>query len=282
MNLLNKLPIVICIILLNQILYSNDTLKSQITIKANSGINISQIAFSNWTQGGENSFTWTIFGNLFITTKSEKWTTRNTLKFAFGRTKLGHQEFRTNDNEFFIETVFSRNIGWAVDPFFGNSIRSPITTGFSYKTKTPERIADFFDPGYVTQTLGFTYDKIKGIKSRLGIAIQEIFTNRHRKFSDNPATKDVVESFKLESGIESVTTTDFKLLDNTFYKSTLRLFSRFENMKVWDVRWDNLITARVNNYINVNLNVLVVFDKKQSTRTQLKEALQLGLVYNIF
>ena len=282
MNLLNKLPIVICIILLNQILYSNDTLKSQITIKANTGINISQIAFSNWTQGGENSFTWTIFGNLFITTKSEKWTTRNTLKFAFGRTKLGHQEFRTNDNEFFIETVFSRNIGWAVDPFFGNSIRSPITTGFSYKTKTPERIADFFDPGYVTQTLGFTYDKIKGIKSRLGIALQEIFTNRHRKFSDNPATKDVVESFKLESGIESVTTTDFKLLDNTFYKSTLRLFSRFENMKVWDVRWDNSITARVNNYINVNLNVLVVFDKKQSTRTQLKEALQLGLVYNIF
>ena len=262
-------------------LFAEDTTSVVITKKANTGFNISQISFTNWAQGGENSFTWTLLGNFSITTKSKIWTTKNSLKFTFGRTKLGAQDFRTNDNEFFIETVISRNVGWAVDPFFSNSIRSPITTGYSYKTKTPERIADFFDPGYVTQTLGFTYDRINGVKSRLGVALQEIFTNRQRKYTDNPDTKDRIEAFKLETGIESVISSDFSVMENIFYKGLLRLFSRFENMKVWDVRWDNLITAKVNDYINVNFNILVVYEKKQSHKTQIKEALQLGLIYNI-
>jgi hypothetical protein len=268
-------------LLFSVICFAQDTSKVVITSKANVGINISQISFTNWAQGGENSFTWTLLGNYSITTKSENWTTKNTFKFAFGRTKLGVQDFRTNDNEFFIETLISKNVGWAVDPFFSNSIRSPITTGYSYKTKVPERIADFFDPGYVTQSLGFTYDKVKGIKSRLGIALQEIFTNRQRKFSDNPATKDRVEAFKLETGIESVTSSEFKLMENINYKGSLRLFSKFENMKYWDVRWDNLITAKVNDYVNVNFNLLVVYERKQTLKTQIKEALQLGIVYNL-
>jgi len=272
---------ILLFLLFTVICFAHDTSKVVITSKANVGINISQISFTNWAQGGENSFTWTLLGNYSITTKSEKWTTKNTFKFAFGRTKLGAQDFRTNDNEFFIETLISKNVGWAVDPFFSNSIRSPITTGYSYKTKVPERIADFFDPGYVTQSLGFTYDKVKGIKSRLGIALQEIFTNRQRKFSDNPATKDRVEAFKLETGIESVTSSEFKLMENINYKGSLRLFSKFENMKYWDVRWDNLITAKVNDYVNVNFNLLVVYERKQTLKTQIKEALQLGIIYNL-
>jgi hypothetical protein len=272
---------ILLFLLFTVICFAQDTSKVVITSKANVGINISQISFTNWAQGGENSFTWTLLGNYSITTKSEKWTTKNTFKFAFGRTKLGAQDFRTNDNEFFIETLIAKNVGWAVDPFFSNSIRSPITTGYSYKTKAPERIADFFDPGYVTQSLGFTYDKVKGIKSRLGIALQEIFTNRQRKFSDNPATKDRVEAFKLETGIESVTSSEFKLMENINYKGSLRLFSKFENMKYWDIRWDNLITAKVNDYVNVNFNLLVVYERKQTLKTQIKEALQLGIVYNL-
>lgn len=272
---------IITILFLFNFLYGQDTSSVVVTTKANTGINISQISFSNWSQGGENSLTWTLFGNFNIVTKSKIWTTKNSLKFAFGRIKVGENSFRTNENEFFIETIISRNAGWAVDPFFSNTVRSPITTGYSYKGKTPERIADFFDPGYVTQTFGFTYDKVKGMKTRLGVAFQEIFTNHQRKFTDNPETKDRVETFKLETGIESVTNADFLIMENITYKGSLRLFSRFEKMKYWDIRWDNTLIAKVNNYVNVNLNILIVYERKQTLRTQIKEALQLGLMYNI-
>jgi hypothetical protein len=267
----------------NELFCQTDSSKlNQWTPKAITGINVSQVSLTNWTQGGDNTFTWTLFGNFGLSYKGEMWSYRNTFKFAFGRTKLGSQDFRTNDNELFIESVISKNIGWAVDPFFSNTIRSPITTGFSYKTKTPIRIADFFDPGYITQSLGFTYDKVKGFKTRFGLAVQEVFTNRQRQFSDNLNSKDRLEAFKLETGIETVTSVELQIDTNILLKSSLRLFTRFESLKVWDVRWDNSIVAKVNNYLNANLSVLVVHEIKQSLRTQVKEALQLGLSYTIF
>jgi hypothetical protein len=71
-------------------------------------------------------------------------------------------------------------------------------------------------------------------------------------------------------------------MDNMLYKSKLRLFTRFDQLDVWDVRFDNTISAQVNKYIVVNLNVLVVYEKSQSLRTQVKEALQLGVTLNLF
>jgi hypothetical protein len=47
-------------------------------------------------------------------------------------------------------------------------------------------------------------------------------------------------------------------------------------------RRDNTLTAKVNNYINVNFNFLLIREIGQTRKTQLKEALQLGLTYNLF
>ncbi len=54
------------------------------------------------------------------------------------------------------------------------------------------------------------------------------------------------------------------------------------NLDVWDVRWDNLFVAQVTKLINVNLNVLLVYDADQTLKTQIKEALQIGITYNLF
>ena len=66
------------------------------------------------------------------------------------------------------------------------------------------------------------------------------------------------------------------------YYSFLRLFSRFNSLDVWDVRWDNIITAKVNDYINVNFSVTVLHEISQTRKTQLRESLQLGLTYSLF
>lgn len=245
------------------------------------GLNFSQIAFSNWTKGGDNSIAWTITGNFGLTKVSAPWTFKNQLKAAFGRTKLGGNDFRTTDNDFYMESVLSYELGWAVSPFLSNSIRTQITKGYNYKVDPAVEIADFFDPGYVTQTLGFTYDRSKVIVTRLGIGFQEVFTNMYNQYTDDPSTTEM-EKFKFETGIESVTDLSLKLDDNLLYKSKLRLFSRFESMDVWDVRWDNTITAKINSWLNVNLTYLAVYEKDQSLTLQAKEALQVGVVYTIF
>jgi hypothetical protein len=245
------------------------------------GLNISQIALSNWTQGGENSVSWTFITNAGLTYPGEEWTFRNNLKLAYGRTKLGSQDFRTNDNELYLESVLSKKFGWVVDPYLSNTLRTAITTGYSYDSVPVAKIADFFDPGYITQSIGFTYDRLKGFNTRLGIAIQEVITNNYTHYSDDKETSEI-EKFKLETGIETVTNGEFTMAENLIAKSSLRLFTRFESIDVWDVRWDNVITAKVNNFLNVNFTLLLIYEKQQSPKTQLKESLQLGFTYTLF
>jgi len=245
------------------------------------GLNVSQIAFSNWTQGGSNALTWTITADVGLDYRTDSWTLRNKLKLAYGRTRLGSQQYMTNDNELFQESVVSYGIGWATDPYISNSIRTTITRGYSYKTNPPVLIADFFDPGYVTQSLGFTYNKLKFMSTRLGLAVQEVFANKYRQYTDNLSTTNTVEPFKLETGFESVSQGKVQIAENILLTSGLRLFTRFESLNVWDVRWDNVLAVRVNSFVNVNFNFLLVYQKDQSLTTQMKEGLQLGLVYTV-
>lgn len=249
--------------------------------KGVAGLNLSQIAFSNWTQGGDNALSWTLTGDFSANYINENFTLENSLKIAYGRTKLGGGNIQTNDNDFYLINLISKDVGWSIDPFFSNSIRTTITTGYDYSLTPPQEIAAFFDPGYVTQTLGFTYDKQKNFNTRLGIATQETFTKKNTKYTDDPNTTKV-ETFKFETGVESVTNVEFTLAENLLAKSGLRLFTRFKDLSVWDVRWDNALVAKVNDFINVNLTFLMIYQKDQIDRAQIKEGLQLGIVYTVF
>ena len=246
------------------------------------GLNISQTAFSNWAQGGSNSLAYSAYTNLGGIYFNFPWKWKNRLSLAYGRTYLQDVGYRTTDNDLYFESIGSRNIGWAVDPYFAVTVRSAITKGYDYTVVPDTQIVDFFDPGYVTEALGFTYDKNKIITSRLGIALQQTFANRFTKYTDDPATTDKIEKFKLETGLESVTEVKYEFLPKMTYYSFLRLFTRFDNLDVWDVRWDNVITAKINDYINVNLSVTVLHEISQTRRTQFREALQLGFAYTLF
>ena len=270
-----------CIIFNTTSLAQKDTVNGFWAPSAMAGINLSEIALSNWTKGGENSITWTLIGNGGIQFYSKNWNFQNTLKVTYGRTKLGTQDFRTNDNDLFLEMILSKKLGWDVDPYISNSIRTPITTGYNYKVDPFVKTADFFDPGYIIQSIGFTYDKHAIFKTRLGFAVKETFTNKYRQYSDDPDTKNH-EAFKLETGFESVSSFQQTIYENLIGKTSLRLFTRFENLDVWDIRWNTSIIAKVNNLINVNFNFLLIFQKQQSLDIQMKQALQISFIYTIF
>lgn len=244
-------------------------------------LNISQLSLSNWSQGGDDALTWTLTGDFGYNYKDTSWSFNNNLKISFGKTKIGSNGFRINDNEIYLENVLTRNVGWTINPFFSNTFRTSLTSGYKYENSNQTQIVDFFDPGYLTQSLGFTY-KNQIVNTRLGMALQQTFTNRFRNFSDDGATLDRKEAFKLEAGLETVSNLSLKVENNLLYKSLFRLFTRFDHIDVWDVRLDNTLTAKVTKFVNVNLNVLLIYEKKQSARTQLKEALQLGFVYTLF
>lgn len=245
-------------------------------------LGISQIAFDNWVKGGENSIAWTLQGNFNLDKVNKPWTFKNQIKAGYGRTKIGDNDYRTTVNDLYIENLASYDLGWAVSPFFSNAVRTQVSKGYDYKIAGSPNISDFFDPGYITQSIGFTYDKYTNITTRFGVAFQEVITNKFRQYSDKPETQDKIEAFKFETGLESVTDFDYTIDTNVQWKSKLRFFSRFESLDVWDVLWDNTITGKVNNWLNVNFTYILLYEKAQSLKTQMKEGLQIGITYTIF
>ena len=245
------------------------------------GLNLSQTAFSNWSQGGSNSLAFSLFSNIGAVYYSFPWKVKNRMSIIYGRSKIEDQGYRTTDNEIYIESVTSRNIGWVVDPYFSASFRSSVSKGFDYAVVPEVQTVDFFDPGYLTQAVGFTYDHGKIFTSRLGIGFQETFANTFTAFTDDPETPEI-ETFKFDTGIESVTELKYEFLDNMTYYTFFRLFSRFNSLDVWDVRWENLISAKVNDYFSVNFTVTLLHEIAQTRRTQLRQSLQLGVSYSLF
>lgn len=274
--------LIIILLLLSQSNFAQgDSVKPYIwTPTAVAGLNLSQVALSNWTQGGDNALAVSFLGTAGLKYYTISWKFRNDLKLAYGRTKLGSEDYRTTDNELYLESVLSYNVGWVVDPYVSNIVRSALGPGYDYKQDPAVAIAGFFDPGYLTQSIGFTYNKLENFTTRLGFAVQETFTKKFNQYADDPATPEI-EKNKVETGLESVTTAEYNLQENLMYKSNLRLFTRFESMDVWDVRWDNSFVAKFNDYVNVNFSFLLVYQKDQSLKTQIKEALQLGLTYTL-
>lgn len=245
------------------------------------GIGLSQVALSNWAKGGENLISITGISNFADHYYNYPWILRNTLLASLGSTKTGSNNFQTNENGLALENVLIRKINWALDPYISNMIRTTILNGYDYSTDSAYQTSAFFDPGYITQSIGFAFDRPNFI-TRLGLAFQETFANKFRQYTDDLGTTYENEAFKFQTGIESVTEGNLTVAENIFLTSRLRLFSAFETFDVWDVGWDNTFTAKVNDFLTVNVNALLIYEKSQSPKTQFKEGLNLGITYSVF
>ncbi len=153
----------------------SDSVKYYVWIpSAIGGLNISQVALSNWAKGGDNSLAWTLMGNLSLSYINDDWTLRNNLKFAFGRTKLGGQDFRTNDNELYLESVLSSHLGWAVDPYFSNTINTAITKGFNFKKILRKKSPIFLTPAILHKVLDLRMINCLDLKHGLDLRFKKL------------------------------------------------------------------------------------------------------------
>jgi len=245
--------------------------------------NLSQVAFNNWSKGGENSIAYSFGVDWNMEFKSEsKWTFKNQLKGDWGQSQTGDEISKVTSNNAFNETVFMFDLGWFVEPYASNLIRTPITAGYDYETVPESQIVGFFDPGYVTQSIGFAYEKSEIIQTRLGFAFEESFADKFALDYTDDSETDEIEKFKFEEGIESITDVKYEIFENVLYKGKLRFFSGFKRLNVWDVAMDNTFTAKVNDWLNVNIKYFVVYKASETLRTQTQEAIQIGVVYNLF
>ena len=245
-------------------------------------LNLTQAAFDNWSQGGENVLAWqtNLLGRFTRHGERSEW--RTGIKLEYGMTKTGDDDPRKTVDEIKIETVYNYKLRFAVDFYVAGAAETQFAKGYEYFDSSREVISDFLDPGCFTESAGISKSYGEALRSRFGFAAkQTIADNFARRYTDDPETSEKVEDVRSEVGVESVTDLNLKLNENLVFASNLDLFSNLDATNEIDVVWDNVLTAKVAPYVNVNLTIKLVYDRDISTKRQLKQSLALGLTYAI-
>ena len=245
------------------------------------GAGLSQAAFSNWAQGGENSFAYTLSGLVNGTLHGERSRWSNTLSLRYGQAQIGNDEAKKTDDEIYFESIFVYRIWSPFHPYAAATIRTQFAPGYTYPDNSPRvRVSKFFDPAYLTQSVGVIYEPSSIFTSRLGVAMREVFTSEFPQYADDPSTLDI-EKNRFDVGMEWVSTLKYEFLPNMVYVSRLELFAPFDEFDRAVVRWDNVVSGKINDWFSVNLGVQVLNDVNVTPRTQLKQTLTLGVSYQL-
>jgi len=240
--------------------------------------NITQVSFTDWAQGGENALAYGLFleGKSAYAKDVIEWV--NEYKFGYGQAKLGSQSIRKTDDKIDLESVLTYKIGTYINPFVSASLKTQFTEGVKYDaTGSAIPVSNFFDPAYLMQTVGVVYQPGPVVKTRLGAALRETMAKTYAKAYIGDSTKTV----NVEGGVESVTEVGWTIMENVVLNAKLEIFAPVKHFDRMTVRSDNTLSAKVNKFLSMNLNVYLINDPQVQARTQIKQTLALGFNFTL-
>ncbi len=248
-----------------------------------SGLTLTQVSYSNWAQGGENSIAYKLAadGMSAFTGPATLW--ENQYRFAFGQARLGKQGLRKTDDVIDLASVYTYVLGEKLNPYASATFKSQFATGYKYDdagAKLP--VSRFFDPAYLTQAVGVRYQPGPAVRTRLGVALREVITSRYTVYADDPKTFPEIEKTGVKGGLESVTDVEWKPEENILFVSRLSIFSPFSDAGEPVVLNTSTLTGKVNSYITASVGFELIYDKVVSPRAQMKQAIGVGLSYTLF
>ncbi len=259
-------------------------------------LNFTQTSFSNWAQGGEDTWSWQLDINGKFVQNQQKFKWETSGKISFGKTKVGDAESRKAADEIRLESVFTYKLGVYVNPYIAATGQTQFTEGFDFSTDPKTKISNFMDPAYFTESVGVGYEPYENFKTRLGMALKQTIADEFAVlYSDDPETTEI-EDVRSEVGVESITDFSKKVMENILFTTKLELFSDLQgqtledpngnvirDLSVFDridVRWDSVLKAQVNKYVTVSFNVQLFYDSDINIKRQLKQVLAAGLTYS--
>jgi hypothetical protein len=247
------------------------------------GFTISQQSYSNWTQGGSDALAYTLnfTGKSIFDDSPYLWTT--SYVFAFGQARIGNGGLRKTDDRIDIEMVLSYRVSNYINPYVATTLKTQFDIGFKYDNLGKRTaVSTYFDPAYLTQSIGAGYQIIPQLKTRAGMALREIFTSRYPvPYADDPKTVEV-ERQRVEGGLESVTDMQWAIESNVLFTSKFEAFVTFEPGHKVILRGDNTLTTKVGKYVTLVFNVVLINDRVVTPRTQWKQTMAIGLSYAVF
>ncbi len=133
-----------------------DILSRRLSFNGAYGLNINQLALSNWAAGGENSWSGKAFANFSLIYHIRTFEQKLTGNFAFGIARFADRRLEKQDDKIDLTyaLTFDSKTQWNL------SMVSTFNTQFAHGYKYPNDstlISTFFAPAYLTVSAGYSY-----------------------------------------------------------------------------------------------------------------------------
>ncbi len=136
-----------------------DILNERFSFHGNYGLNINQLALSNWAAGGENAWTGKAFANFALIYHKKRFEQKLVGAFAFGISRFGDKRIEKQDDK--IDLTYSLSLDsktqWNISAVA--TFNTQFANGYKYPNDSTI-ISTFFAPAYLTVSAGYSY-KIK-------------------------------------------------------------------------------------------------------------------------
>ena len=249
---------------------------------------LAQSTIKDWKQGEVTGIEFSSSLDLKSNFRIDTMKLRLNFKYAAGMQYLKddkniYEVFIPTDNMMSGESVLVYPLGWKLDPFISASFNTQITESFIIVKGEKVRTASLWDPVTSQETCGFEYsfiDTTLNFLSRIGLSYKQIRAELYTKLTDDYKTRDIVERYKVQTGIQWKTESNFKINESIIYKATLDSFSSFEDMQKWSFLFSNQFQFKVFKSVAIVMNLNFAYDEVQMTELQYRQNLRFGIVIN--
>lgn len=268
-------------------------------------LTFSQVSFTNWAAGGENSFGGNSMINLFSNYKEGKriWDTQ--LDLAYGMLKLNGNDARKTDDKIEFLSKYGHEISKNIYASANLKFNTQFYKGYKYPDDST-LVSTFMSPGYAQFGVGIDFKPREYFSlsflpatGRLTIVTEQSLADKGA-YGVDPAVFDTIgdqlviikqgKNTRFELGAAMQMLLKKEILKNIELQSKLQLFSNYlKNPQNIDFNWDNLISLKVNKYISTFIGVSMLYDDdititdkdgKMGPRTQLKQTFGAGLAFD--
>lgn len=248
------------------------------------GLNGSQAAYRNWSQGGVNTISVTASSVFNLHYRMNKFAYALTTNLKYGKAKLEDDGTRKTDDRIAVNNKFSflfEDERWSA---FGNiNLATQFDRGFDYNVaegEDPILISKFFAPAYFTQIAGIAFKPTDYFVAEAGLALKETIVSDaslSTRYGLDPG-----ETFRFEPGYSTALNFEKSVVNNVKLISTLETFTNLQrNIRSTDVIFSNEIVGKINNYLNTTFQFVMIYDDDFSTEAQIKQVLSVGFSYSI-
>jgi len=228
-----------------------------------SAFTLNQTYLSNWTKGGESSFS-SVLDLLGESTYNNKdagtqWISNMRLNFGTIRTK--ENGYRKNQDLIEINSKYNRNAWGKIGTSASFYMKTQLANGYNYPNDSVV-ISKFLNPASITIGLGFEYKPIKNttinvaplsFKNTFVVDTAEIDQTKHGIAEGKRALQ--------EMGAQIVLNNKISPSKNLKIENRLRLFSNYlNNPQNVDVDWELILDQKINWFFTIRLNLHLIYD----------------------